>query len=293
MASLSDIFNPSLLIFLGILVLVAALLVVYFETKYREQNHKINSMFSLVSSLADEVNNLKFSLAHLNSLSTNGGSNYESKPLADETNSSYFFRIPTQTESLTQSQNPNLISVSDDSDSDSDSDSYESEFEEEDLKSVGSTNENELDLNDDNLLENNNDIKVLKLNINNENLNNDDSLDEEEEDLDEIEDLDDQSLSSQNSSSSSEKLLSIQNSIVNDNLEHSPDNLSNTEIEILDISSSDLKTIDINLEESNTGIVDYKKLSLTKLRSIVVEKGLSQDISKLKKNEMLKLLSVE
>jgi hypothetical protein len=29
--------------------------------------------------------------------------------------------------------------------------------------------------------------------------------------------------------------------------------------------------------------VDYKKMSITKLRSIVVEKGLSQDTSKLKK----------
>jgi hypothetical protein len=288
MASLSDIFNPSLLIFLGILVLVAALLVVYFETKHREQNHKINSMFSLVSSLADEVNNLKFSLAHINSMPPSGGSfyeNYENKPLADETNPSYFFQTQTQH----QSQKPNLISVSDDSDSDS---SDESELNEDDLQSVETTDNNELDLNDDNLSENNNnDIKVLKLNINDEKINNDDSLDEEEEDLDEIEDLDDESLSSQNSSSSFEKLLSLQNSIVNDDLEHSQDNLNNTEI--LDISSSDLKTININLEEPNTEIVDYKKLSLTKLRSIVVEKSLSQDTSKLKKNELLKLLGVE
>ena len=34
-------------------------------------------------------------------------------------------------------------------------------------------------------------------------------------------------------------------------------------------------------------------MSITKLRSIVVEKGLSQDTSKLKKNELLKLLGVE
>ena len=74
-------------------------------------------------------------------------------------------------------------------------------------------------------------------------------------------------------------------------MEYLSNNLSNTEI--LDISSSDLKTININLEEPNTEIVDYKKLSLTKLRSIVVEKALSQDSSKLKKNELLKLLGVE
>jgi hypothetical protein len=37
-------------------------------------------------------------------------------------------------------------------------------------------------------------------------------------------------------------------------------------------------------------VMDYKKLSLNKLKSIVVEKGLVADSSKLKKHELLKLL---
>ena len=59
MASLTDLFNPTFLMFLGILVLVVALLVVYFETKFREQNHKISYMLSHVSYLAEEVNGYK------------------------------------------------------------------------------------------------------------------------------------------------------------------------------------------------------------------------------------------
>jgi hypothetical protein len=39
--------------------------------------------------------------------------------------------------------------------------------------------------------------------------------------------------------------------------------------------------------------IDYKKLSLNKLRQIVSEKNLSSDSSKLKKPELLKLLGVE
>ena len=41
--------------------------------------------------------------------------------------------------------------------------------------------------------------------------------------------------------------------------------------------------------------MDYKKIQLSKLRTIVVEKGLvsNLDASKLKKNEILKLLEVE
>ena len=48
------------LIILGTVLLAIALAVVYFERKQREQNHKIASMFSLVSSLAEELNAIKY-----------------------------------------------------------------------------------------------------------------------------------------------------------------------------------------------------------------------------------------
>jgi hypothetical protein len=55
----------------------------------------------------------------------------------------------------------------------------------------------------------------------------------------------------------------------------------------------------INLEEDegkkqkNIEVMDYKKLSLNKLKSVVLEKGLVNDPSKLKKQELLKLLNVD
>ena len=58
--------------------------------------------------------------------------------------------------------------------------------------------------------------------------------------------------------------------------------------------SSDLKTISIvDLEETNKKPTDYKKMSLNKLREVVIEKGIVSDASKLKKNELFKLLGVE
>ena len=48
-----------------------------------------------------------------------------------------------------------------------------------------------------------------------------------------------------------------------------------------------------NLEDKTIDNLDYKKLPINKLRNIVVEKGLTNDSSKLKKNELLKLLGVE
>jgi hypothetical protein len=39
--------------------------------------------------------------------------------------------------------------------------------------------------------------------------------------------------------------------------------------------------------------LDYKKFTITKLRTLVSDKGLAPDVSKLKKNELLKLLGIE
>ena len=65
MASLADLFNPTFLMFLGILVLLVGVLIFYFEGKMRDQNHKIASMLSLVSTLADDINNVKMGLNHI------------------------------------------------------------------------------------------------------------------------------------------------------------------------------------------------------------------------------------
>jgi len=62
------------------------------------------------------------------------------------------------------------------------------------------------------------------------------------------------------------------------------------------INSNNLKTINISDLDELSVIVDssdYKKLSLNKLRSVVIEKGLSKDASKLKKPDLLKLLGAE
>jgi hypothetical protein len=56
--------------------------------------------------------------------------------------------------------------------------------------------------------------------------------------------------------------------------------------------TTDLKTINIPIltEPKNFEVIDYKKLSLQKLKSLVTEKGFVTDASKMKKNDLLKLL---
>ena len=276
MPSFADLFNPSFLMFLGILVLVISLLVVYFETKNREQNHKISSMFSLVSSLADEVNNLKNSLFLL---SSHGGSSNE---FIISKQNNY---IPDFEKNILEIKenifsNPNtLIPVSDDEheDANESSDDDDESSDDIDLESVTSSSSSNSN-NSENFLEKTSDVKVLKLNIAN------DTEKEVEHDINDADDIEDLSDDVSISSESSESILAIDNV---DTLDHETNN------EILHISSSDLKTININLEEATNEIVDYKKLPIQKLKSIVSEKGLATDTSKLKKNELLKLLGIE
>ena len=260
MASLTDLFNPTFLMFLGILVLVVALLVVYFETKFREQNHKISSMLSLVSSLAEEVNGSKMFIHQLT--------------MNHQQQNQQFFQHQQQPNLEKRIvQNDNLILVSDDEE-DSDDDASEADDSDSDAASEISIDEIDDDDSDNSVIElgestNSNDVKVLKLNISDDNDDSesgDEASLDEMEDLEGLEDLDDSSTSS----------VSIK--------EEKNDN----------IKSMDFKSINITLEETKPEQpLDYKKMAIPKLRSIVTEKGLSSDSSKLKKNELLKLLGAE
>ena len=254
MPSLTDLFNPTFLMFLGILVLVVALLVVYFETKFRDQNHKISSMLSLVSSLAEEVNGSKMIIHQLT--------------MNQQPQNQQFFQYEQPNLEKRIVQNDNLILVSDDEE-DSEADDSDSDAASE-ISIDESVDDDDDDDSDNSVIElgNNNDVKVLKLNISEHKDDSSASGDdlEEMDDLDDLDDLDDSSTSS----------VSIK--------EEKNDN----------IKSMDLKSINITLEETKPEQpLDYRKMALPKLRSVVAEKGLSSDSSKLKKNELFKLLGVE
>jgi len=267
MASLTDLFNPTFLMFLGILVLVVALVIVYFESKMREQNHKINSMFSIVSTIAEDMTGMRMGMNQI-------AATQFSQPV----NENIFYQP------LEEKRENKLITVSDDEDSDNEEeedsvdeevsvdeegslDEEDSVDEEGSIDSISINNIEDDDL-DELSEEEGEQIKVFKLNISKEADDNDDNNDDDKEDDDE-----------------------------QDNIEelHSDNDLEETPIApISKIDTSELKTISINLEESIEKI-DYKKLQLPKLKSIVVEKGLTtaSDASKLKKAELLKLLGIE
>jgi hypothetical protein len=157
MTSLIDLFNPSFLMFLGILVLVVALVVVYFESKMRDQNHKIASMLSLVSTLAEDINGVKMGLNHL-AITRFGGSIHN--PL-EQLNSSFITK-----------DNNDLIEVSDDEEDDECEDEDEDDADDDDEEDEQEDEEDEDDV--ESIHE---DIKVLKLNISNQIDNNENKSD--------------------------------------------------------------------------------------------------------------------
>lgn len=279
MTSLVDLFNPTFLMFLGILVLVVALLVVYFESKMREQNHKIASMLSLVSTLAEDMNDVKMGLNHFAVI---GGNGFRQSNISIK-------------ENLGISDTNKLIEVSDDEGTD------DEEIEHEDTEDEGSEDEGSEDdesedegSHDDESEDENDDVKVIKLQVSNEDIEGADNSYEEADNLDfePDEDLDEFNMS--------DDIPEIANDYVEEILslkyDEKPEENKQSLEEITNLSTSELKTITINLgDETHDESIDYKKLQLSKLRSIAIEKGLTtnSEASKLKKHELLKLLGAE
>ena len=245
-------------------MLVVALMVVYFESKMRDQNHKIASMLSLVSTLAEDMNGVKMGLNQL-AVTRMGGSFPQN------------FEQPLEKSRVPFNQETKLIEVSDGEDDDDDDDDYDDDIDEE--IDIDEDDDNESDE------ESNHDVvKVFKIDMNSQNQYEDSlsgnnlELDDLDEELDE---LDDELSEVQSLSSKSSKLSNkLEETVYGETLQEP-------------LNISDLKTISINLEDPHPDSLDYKKLSLPKLRSIVSEKGLATDASKLKKNELLKLLGAE
>jgi hypothetical protein len=290
MSFFTDLFNPVFLMFLGILTIVLGLIIIYFESKMREQNHKISSMLSLVSSLAEEINNVKIGLNHLTMMT---GGNFPYKQNMNNINI---------LEKINEEDNT-MINVSDDEDDDED-DEEDDEEEDEDEDEYDDDEDENTVIN----IHKNNDVKILKINMNEQEISKELNHLEDIKEIDEYQDIEsiDDELNQLDIVSDSESEIEEQRnfSLFNNNQSNQNNDhfisfqpvkeINNENLTELLSDNFDLKSINIsNLEESkNDDNIDYKKMSLTKLKSIVYEKGLSKDTSKLKKHELLKLLDL-
>jgi len=283
MNQIKDIFNTQFFVILGVVLLLVTCLVLYVEQKFKAYDHKMSSMLSLVSSLAEEMDIFKNNRNH------NGGQSVTQNEIQTEINNLN-----------TDLEESKLIDVSDEEDNedsdyesdddnnlDSDSETGSDTDSESDMESVDDVNEpkivNTLDLGSNE----NEIITITKL----EDLQSNDIIDlveevnntEEKYDLDELDELEDldNSLDSSNDLDDLDDMEEIGETNV-------VEELDNDEIEETNVVE---ELDDHDIEEINDDAIDYNKLSVAKLKEIALEKNLISNTSnKLKKAELLKLL---
>ena len=253
--SLSDIFTPSVVISLAISLLLIGLLGLYVNNKMNEQNHKLNTMFDLVSTLANELQMVRSQpLGGMGSPSMGGGGGGAG-------------RVYEKPEVANTNHLVNMIDVSDDSDSGGD-------------ESDGETDEG-AESGDDS--------------------GSDDDDNNEGDDEESGSDGDDEE-SDGDSDDGEHEVRSDKAIIVSESLDDALfEELANLDDIVLGETNVErVKTPETTTTPANTSnvknlnvVFDYKKASLGKLREIVVQKGLSSDTSKLKKQELLKMLEID
>lgn len=258
-----DIFSTSFLFSISIIVILIGAIFAYVSYRMGEQDHKLNSMIGVISTMAEETHFFRSKLTLLQQKLDSKDDDHE------EEGGSHIINIA---ENINDKY---LISVTDDededescSDSDSDSETESSEYDEEPatIKTIHlehpiELDSNTIDLNSDNHLDE--DIHLeshIDLDSHNH-LNTHIDLDSHIH-LEDTVDLDNNDLNLTND-------MSFLKNVSIDDLEHNHDH------------------------DHDHSKADYKKLSLNKLREVAVNKGVVADASKLKKNEILKLLGDE
>jgi hypothetical protein len=249
--------------FLGLTLLIIIGITVFLIRRMNNQNQKFSSIVGVVTSLAEELNSIKLCISN----SINNISN-----------------ISTDTKII----NTNLIPVSDDEDEEEeetdDEDEEEEETDDEEEEETDDEEEDEKEDNTDINLDDKEDDEVQVVDIKEE------LLEEEKDVIDEtVKYIHLDHLQEDNR----DIFEMLPEEIETDHLEEQEEiNLKSEDIiqgsTIIEETQPEELITDINIVKKE--VTDYKKMSLTKLRTIVLEKGLSNNISKLKKNELLQIL---
>jgi hypothetical protein len=269
--ALSELFSTTYLFSIAIIIILIGGIFAYVSYRMSEQDHKLTTMVNLVSMLAQDLQSVK-NKVHL--LEAEHPENEEKQDLL----------YPSQLMSMNGGE---LIDVSDeDDDEDDEEDEDDEDDEEEDEEDEVEDEEDEEDEveDEDDEIEDEEDNALKEIHIEKDS-NIDIDLGEQillEEDKHNIktitltEHLDIDILAN---NEQIEDLSFLKNIEMGDDLHSATDKVDNDTTE--------------DYDKANNEKIDYKKMSLNKLREIVTEKGLVADASKLKKHDMLKLLGDE
>lgn len=275
--AISDLFSTSFLFSIAIIIILIGGIFAYVSYRMAEQDHKLTSMVNLVSILAQDLRFVKTKLVSL-----------------EETNNDNNNNIQYSSDMMGGQHTNDLISVSDDGDEDDDE--YDEEVdEEEDNTTVDDESSVSDDEEEEEIEDSQEQIKLLNLTLANEDIDNDSPI----EDL--VTDFEHTNTPISNDDIKTihlETSLNFEETEIPMPLEseHNDEQISNENINFL-TNNFDLKNVTITdlgeQEDVHASKSEYKKMSLNKLREVVVSKGVVADASKLKKNDILKLLGDE
>jgi len=256
--AITDIFNTSFFILLGICFIVIGVVGYYLSQIISQQNQKISGMVDLISTMAQEMEFIRGKTQHI----TFGAPPFLSGGAG----------VGGVTVQQKEEKQNHLIAVSDDEDDDEDDDDDDDDDDDEDDDEDDEDEEDETapqdniriinfgqqSKEDESHYEINNQIEELE---DTTDLDQDDDLDDDDED-----DEDDQ----------------------HESCEDAPLEMNVEQLEEK-VDFQIFKKLDIDISQLDSKPVDYKKLSLEKLKSVAIEKNI-ENAAKMKKNELLKAL---
>jgi hypothetical protein len=276
--AISDLFSTSFLFSIAIIIILIGGIFAYVSYRMAEQDHKLTSMVSLVSILAQDLRSVKHKLDLLGQDSDCQNIQYPSEIIGGQGPS-------------------DLISVSDGGDEYTDE-----EYDDDDDNTTDEEDfyVSEEDVEDEEIGDSQEHIKLLNLTLVNEDAENNSPIEDLNCDFyNEVKELD-------TPHNEHIKTIHLETSI---NFEETDVSLpleteqndtqisGEEDINFMTNGGYDLKNITITdlgeSEDLHAAKSEYKKMSINKLREVVVSKGVVADASKLKKNEILKLLGDE
>ena len=253
--AITDIFNTSFFILLGICFIVIGVVGYYFSQIILQQNKKISGMVDLISTMAQEMEFIRSKTQQMSIGANTVVPQFFTGGSSGVSGSSSVIEKEIKTD---------LIPVSDDEDDEDDDDDDDEEDDEEDDDDEDE-DEDEEDKDKDEKEQDN--IRIINFVQ---------QLNEQVEHFDQLE------------------IIENEIEELDDDLEDS-DDLEETEVEVIDQIPEEkkdfrfLKKLDVDISTVESKPTDYKKLSLEKLKSIASEKNV-EGSSKMKKNELIKVL---
>ena len=271
--AISDLFSTSFLFSIALIIILIGGIFAYVSYRMSEQDHKLTSMVNLVSILAQDLQFVKSKLVTFENTNNNNHNLQYSSDIMGGQNSS------------------DLISVSDEEDDEDDDYSEESDDNDNITIDDSSCCSDDDDDCGEVFDESQEQIKLLNLTLANEDIYNDSPI---EELVCDFKPTDSELYSNEDIKTIHiEAPLTFEETEIKMSLE-SEHNDTQEDINFVTNNGFNLKNTSIidlgEAEDVHASKSEYKKMSLNKLREVVVNKGVVADASKLKKNEILKLL---